>query len=169
MSPALERQAFFSALDRFLVIEVLVHHLDVLSFLLGPIEILTAELRQRCDAIRAEDFAHIELSSGGTPGVLTGDFCMPGLPERPTDTLVFEGCDRVEVQGWTLTKDGRPLSSVEPTVGYLDSYATTIAHFAEALIEDEPFETPASHGLDLLHLIETIYAKAGTVEDVTYG
>ncbi|MCR9121773.1 MAG: Gfo/Idh/MocA family oxidoreductase [Phyllobacteriaceae bacterium] len=163
--PALERQAFFASLDRFLVIELLVHHLDVLSFLLGPIAVNGARLCRRCPAVRAEDGAMIHLSAGGVPGVLTGDFCKPGAPERPTDHLVFEGDDRVEVQGWSAKRNRQLLASVDPVEGYLDSYARAIAHFVEALAEDKPFETPASTGVDLLELVETVYAKAGPIDE----
>ena len=167
--PALERQAFFSTLDRFVVIEVLVHHLDVLSFLLGPIEIRSAELRRRCAAIRGEDYAHIELTAGGIPGTLTGDFCLPAAQGRPSDNLTFEGRESVQMREWTLTKEGRQLCAVDPTEGYLGSYASAIAHFAKALAKDAPFETPASRGLELLNLVEAVYAKAGTVKEVGHG
>ncbi len=158
--PALERQAFFATLDRFLVIEVLVHHLDVLSFLLGPVEVRHARLRRRCQAIRAEDYAHIELTAGGVPGVLTGDFCKPEAPERPCDILTFEGVEHAAVHEWALTKNGQRLTTADPVEGYADSYVQTIAHFARCLRSGEPFETPPTQALQVLTAVERIYAIA---------
>jgi predicted dehydrogenase len=42
--PALVRQPFFAGLDRLLVMEVLIHHIDTLRYLLGPLTLAASAI-----------------------------------------------------------------------------------------------------------------------------
>lgn len=155
--PALLRQPFLAHLDRLIVFELLIHHLDTLQFLFGPIEILSATIARRCPAVRGEDWAQIALRAGGVPGLLTGDFCVSGRPPVPEDRLRLDGNDGARVTGWTLEIPGEPARPGDQLGGYQKSYSDTIHHFVTCLTHDIPFETPATEGARLLEMFEAIY------------
>ena len=48
--PAVERQPFFATLERLLLMEVMIHHVDTLRFLLGPLELQGASFGHSCPA-----------------------------------------------------------------------------------------------------------------------
>ena len=65
--PALVRQPMLARLDRMLLMEVLIHHVDTMRFLLGPLTLDAARLGRSCDAIRGEDRAALMLTAGALP------------------------------------------------------------------------------------------------------
>lgn len=158
--PALQRQPFFAELKRFLVFEVLIHHLDTLAFLFGPLTIHSADLSRQCGIIRGEDHARIDLSAGGVRGTLVGNFCVEGAPPLPRDTLHVRGQEEALIKGWSLTMADTPTQHWPADAGYQDSYTATIQHFADALSSGEPFATPAQTGVELLKQVEQIYRLA---------
>lgn len=158
--PALERQPFFADLNRFLVFEVLIHHLDTLAFLFGPLSIKSAELSRRCPDIQGEDYARIDLMAGGVKGTLTGDFCVEGARPLPTDILRVSGRIDVLIDGWSLTVGGQPTQQWAAETAYQDGYTATIQHFVDALGSGKPFATSAATGVELLRIVERIYSLA---------
>ena len=64
----LTRQPYFQQMPRFLVHETLVHYIDTLRFLLGPMVAVTARLRRVNPAIMGEDAGYVivEFASGAT-------------------------------------------------------------------------------------------------------
>lgn len=159
--PALQRQPFFAALDRFLVLEVLIHHLDTLSFLFGPLAIQVAELRGRCPDMIGEDYAHITLKAGPLEGTLVGDFCATGAPPLPRDRLRINGPVNALVDGWSLQIGDEPNQCWNAETCYQDSYTATIQHFVDALRSEESFATPPEAGIKLLQMVEEIYELGG--------
>ncbi|MEM8663697.1 MAG: Gfo/Idh/MocA family oxidoreductase [Pseudomonadota bacterium] len=155
--PALTRQPFFAQLKRLLVFEVLIHHLDTLAFLFGPVRIEKARIRCRCPAVRGEDYAEIHLTAGSAKGRLTGDWMVPGAPTMPHDTLAVDGAIRVD--GWTLTR-GENVVAWDAATAYAESYASTIDHFVAAVGNGARFETPASAGHAALQAVEEVYRLA---------
>ncbi|PRY22128.1 putative dehydrogenase [Aliiruegeria haliotis] len=158
--PALERQPFFADMPRFLVLELLIHHLDTLEFLFGPVEIHSARLDRRCMAIRGEDLAVITLVAGGVPGRLIGDFCVPGAPPLPRDRLALTGSEVPVVDGWRIALPGQPGCDFDPEKAYQQSYTDTIGHFVDCIRQNRVFETPAQQGLRALDHVAKIYAIA---------
>ena len=61
LCPALERQPFMRRERRMLVAEVLIHHLDTLRMLLGPLQVTAARLSRSSDLLVGEDGAVIQL------------------------------------------------------------------------------------------------------------
>ena len=159
--PALQRQPFFATMPRLLVFELLVHHLDVLAFLFGDVEILAAELSRRCPAVIGEDRARIELMAGGMPGVLTADFCVEGQPAAPKDLLFIDAGGKPVVDGWELNLPGANARRWNPEDAYQASYTSTISHFIDCLAAGTPFETPPQEALKTLRLVDRIYEIAG--------
>ena len=152
--PALERQPFLADLDRLIVFELLGHHIDVLTFLFGPVDILAARTQRRCPAVRGEDAARIDLVAGGVRGTLCGDFAVPDAPPRPRDTLTLDARD--VVTDWSLDLDGA-IRTWSAEDGYQESYDACIAHFASCTLTSRPYETPVEHGVSLLQAIEAVY------------
>ena len=155
--PALERQPFLADLERLLVFEILIHHLDVCQYLFGAVEIIAAETRRRCPAVKGEDFARIRLRCGEVEGLLTGDLCCEGAPPLPEDRLSLDGGRSWRLQGWRLERPGIAPLTWDREEGYQASYDACIAHFAQALERGTAFETPAAHGVRLLEQVERIY------------
>src|SRR5689334_8064081 len=63
LCPALERQPFMRRERRMLVAEVLIHHLDTLRMLLGPLRVTAAQLSRSSDQLVGEDGAVIQLKA----------------------------------------------------------------------------------------------------------
>jgi len=162
--PALARQPMLATLDRFLLMENLIHLVDTLRFLLGPLSLAGAELGRSCPAVRGEDRASLLLATADGAAVsLIGDFMAHGHPP--------EQFDRLEVLGTrgaiTLERDHlRFRGDVEEDVtldlqaNYSASYAAAIAHFVDRLEDGGPFETGPEDNLETLRIVEGAYAVA---------
>ena len=82
--PALVRQPFFLREKRLLVNEVLIHHLDTLRVLLGPLQVTAARLGRSCADMAGEDNAVIFLrAASGAAVVLLGNLARPWLSRNP--------------------------------------------------------------------------------------
>jgi predicted dehydrogenase len=160
--PALLRQPFFASMPRLLVFELLVHHLDTLSFLFGDVQLHNAVLDHRCPAVTGEDRAVIDLSAGGIQGKLVADFRVEGAPPLPNDCLQFDGVETPVVNGWQLNIPNQNQQNWDGQAAYQDSYSATIKHFASSLANGKGFETPVSKMVKLLELVDEIYASAST-------
>ncbi len=156
--PALVRQPYFATMPRLLVHELLVHHLDTLSYLFGDLRVQGATLSRRCPAVIGEDRAEIQLTAGDIPGRLVADFCVPGAPTMPEDALHLSGNQIAVLQGWSLHVPGRTVRTWDAAVAYQDSYSATIARFVADIAMGRDFETPVSVACEVLEIIEQVYA-----------
>lgn len=159
--PAVARQPMFATLDRLLLMEVLIHHIDTLRFLLGPLSLRAARLGKSCAAVRGEDRAALLLTTaGGAAVTLVGDFAAHGHPP--------EQFDRLEILGTrgavTLERDRlRLVGAVEEDLhldlpaNYSASYTAAIAHFVDRLADDGPFETSPEDNVETLRIVEAAY------------
>jgi predicted dehydrogenase len=161
--PGLVRQPFLATLPRFLVFELLVHHLDILTWLFGPLTVSEARLARLCTVIAAEDTALVSLvTRTGRPVILDACYCDPQAPVAVTD-----GFDLIGSRG-TIRLDGRDLRhagtasehhTIDPSENYAASYEGALRHFVTALRTGQSFETsPAAH-IACLDLVEAIYAQ----------
>lgn len=161
--PAITRQPFFRTLDRLLVAEVLIHHIDTLRFLLGELELVHARLERTHEEIRGEDVASILLKRrDGIPIAITANLAVHGAPLLPKDHLCIFGADG------TLLLDGAKLSAVgrqelreayDPDTTYQDSYDSVIGHFLDCLENGSPFETSLADNLETLRIVEAAYGS----------
>ena len=161
--PQLMRQPFFAQLERLLIGEVLIHHLDVLRWLFGPLRVTTARTGRHCAEVRGEDHAVILLEGQRRWALLDSSLVVPVAPPTPTDRLEIVGTKgTVLLEGNVLRLQGRrdELITFDLAAGYGDSYAAAIAHFAAALASDTPFETGPEDNLQTLALVEDAYALA---------
>ncbi|TMH12899.1 MAG: Gfo/Idh/MocA family oxidoreductase [Betaproteobacteria bacterium] len=162
--PVIVRQPFIATLDRALVMEVLIHQIDTLRFLLGDMQVAHSQLGKTCRATVGEDraFVTFDAVSGAAVGLLA-NLCTHGEPPLKPDTLVLVGEDGcIRLDGDTLRCHGpRPAEQhYDLAACYLDSYAATIAHFVGALASGSEFETAPADNLRTLKLVEDIYARA---------
>ncbi len=163
--PALERQPFMARETRLMIAEVLIHHLDVVRFLCGPLRVVGARAARTLPEVRGESVATIFLeTAAGAPVVGTGTMAAPGYPPRPPDRLEIVG-----TRGSAVFADSelsllgpRPRSQrYDPDQGYQASFDGVIAHFADCLETGAPFETDPADNLETLRLVEHAYWAAG--------
>jgi len=162
--PALVRQPFMQSLDRMLVSEVLIHHIDTLRFLLGPLELESAHLGRSFTQMKGEDRAALVLRTltGGIV-MLQANLAVHGAPPTLTDQLRIFGEDG------TITLDGPELHlagarpehhTYDLAHCYQTSYNATIAHFLDCIDSGAPFETSPDDNLRTLALVEAVYTRA---------
>lgn len=159
--PALVRQPMLAGLERMLLMEVLIHHVDVLRFLLGPLVLLGARLGRTCPAIRGEDRAALLMAGeNGAAVSLVGDFMVVGEPAAQYDRLEIHGTTG------TITLIGDRLRSAGATeeeirldldANYRASWEAAIGHFVDRLIDGMPFETRPEDNLETLRIVEQAY------------
>jgi predicted dehydrogenase len=161
--PALVRQPFLATLDRALVMEIAIHHIDTLRFLLGELQLVHARLGRGCAAMSGEDraFASFE-TADAAPVCLFANLAAHGEHPVLSDRLLLVGeRGTIRLTGDTLSCDGEQPAQLEydPAATYLQSYAAAIAHFVQALRSGAPFETSPADNLATLRLVEDIYAS----------
>jgi predicted dehydrogenase len=162
--PAVERQPFFAHLDRLLLMEVMIHQVDTLRFLLGPLELKTAELGHSSPGVRGEDRASLLMSSAsGSAVILIGDFMARGYPPTQFDRLEIFG-ERGTIRFFDTTlqliNDNPVTLNVDLEADYAASYRDTIGHFLDCLESGAPFETSPADNLETIKLIEDAYARS---------
>jgi predicted dehydrogenase len=162
---ALERQPFFSDMPRFLILEVLIHHLDTLRSLIGPVEVVAAQTARVSPDLIGEDVAQIALkAASGAFGTVVGNLSAAGEPPLPSDRLELAG-EKASVlfEDNVVTLKGETEERVELDLAaaYQASYDNAIAHFAGCLRSDTPFETDRLDNLETLRLVDRAYALAG--------
>ena len=165
--PQLERQPFFAHLERLLIGELLIHHLDVLRWLLGPLRVVTVRAGRLCAAVNGEDHAVIVLEGQKRWALLDGNLATPGAPPTPSDRLELVGTRGTALfENSTLQLRGEREETVEfdLVAGYGDSYAAAIAHFATALASGAEFETDVDENLQTLALVEDAYAAQRSLQ-----
>jgi predicted dehydrogenase len=163
--PALVRQPFLSGLERMLVSEILIHHLDTLRFLLGEIDLVSANLSRSNDDIIGEDGAVLSLRrrEDGLPVHVAASLAAHGEPPLPVDRLrVFGSHGTILLDGGRLQVRGQReiLEDFDPETTYQGAYDSTIAHFVDRVVARGPFETSPEDNLKTLAIVEAIYAAA---------
>lgn len=161
--PALARQPFVATLNRALVMEILIHHIDTLRFLLGELTLRHARLGRLSPAMKGEDRAFLAFETAAlAPISLLANLAVHGQPPHLVDRLTLIGTRGIIVlEGDTLRCMGAEPGelSYDMPACYLQSYTAAIAHFVACLESGAPFETAASDNLRTLELVEWAYAS----------
>ncbi|MBW2430664.1 MAG: Gfo/Idh/MocA family oxidoreductase [Deltaproteobacteria bacterium] len=162
---ALERQPFLAGLRRFIIMELLVHHLDTIRYLVGPVSVVAARTARVSPEVIGEDAAQISLiTASGAFGTVVGNFSAAGFPPLPSDRLVLIG-DKASIifedNVLRLFGESEETISLNLEQAYQQSYDHAIAHFVQALELGKPFETDRLDNLQTLQLVEDAYRKAG--------
>ena len=150
-TPPFSKQPYFVDMERFLLIESVIHLIDTARFLGGRIEGVTCDMRRLSGATKGEDNVYLHLYlAGGAWGILYSTRCSEPDIEDPA-------CDYARIEGkegfLRLDRDGtltvKPLFEQAfehdyniPEVGYRgDSCRAALRHFVACLLSDEHFET----------------------------
>jgi predicted dehydrogenase len=165
LRPALERQPFMRGEKRMLVAEVLIHHLDTLRMLLGPLRVTSAGLSRSYSEMAGEDGAVIQLKAdGGGTVTVFASFAAHGFPAVQVDRLdVLGDKGSIRLDGALLTCSGEHAEErrYDLAAEYQASYNRTIAHFVSCLRDNTPFETAPEDNLETLRLVEDCYRLSG--------
>ncbi|PZU91871.1 MAG: gfo/Idh/MocA family oxidoreductase [Chelatococcus sp.] len=166
--PALLRQPFIAGERRMLVSEILIHQIDTLRMLLGPLQVVACQMNRICPDLAGEDTAIIQLR--GREGLAVQIFAtFAAHGHKPV------AADRLEIFGpeGSIGLDGGALSLVssdpvslgfDADAVYQGSYDAAIAHFVDRLGDGQPFETAPRDNLETLFLVESCYRLAGRME-----
>jgi predicted dehydrogenase len=174
---SLARQPFFREMPRFVMLESMIHQIDVARFLLGEPEAVVAMTRRVSEQVTGEDLASLMLRFPDAHAVLERSYATLGGEDPPpaSEELRVEGTRGLisvsrkgEVEIAVETADGlvRERPAFDATDAYARSYADTIVHFADALRSGTPFETGPADNLRTLDATFAAYrsAERGTVE-----
>lgn len=162
--PALERQPFLRGERRMLVAEILIHQLDTLRMLLGPLTVKACAMSRTCPELIGEDTAIIQLAGQGGLAVqifatLAAHGHEPAAQDRleilgPQGALVFEE-GQLRLIGSAPRRQDFDLAAT-----YQGSYDATIAEFVARLADGGEFETFPADNLETLALVEECYRLA---------
>jgi predicted dehydrogenase len=164
LRPAVVRTARMGSERRLLIGETLIHQLDVLRSLIGPLRVLQARSLHTEPDMPGETLATLMLETGaGVPVVVSGSFVAPGFGSTMSDRLELIGArasiildgDRLENRG-EATEELR----FDMKAAYQACFDVAIAHFADCIRNDQPFESDARDNLETLRLVEVAYAFA---------
>jgi predicted dehydrogenase len=162
---ALVRQPFMQHEARFMIAEVLIHHLDTMRFLCGALRVAGARANRTVADITGETVASIFLETAtGAPVIVNGTMAAAGYPPRAPDRLEIVGTKAsIVFEDNTLRLLGpAPRSqSFDNERGYQASFDGVMAHFVDCLDSGAPFETGPEDNLETLRLVEHAYWAAG--------
>ena len=161
-APAIDRQPMFATLERLLVMEVLIHHVDTLRFLLGPLTLAASSMGRTSPLVRGEDRASMFMTTRtGAPVSVVGDFVAHGHPPVLRDrleiiatagTILLEE-DRLRiVQGQDIKEE-----TIDLAADYDASYLGALTHFLDRLDDGGTFETGPEDNLETLRIVEQAY------------
>ncbi|MQT14957.1 Gfo/Idh/MocA family protein [Segnochrobactrum spirostomi] len=171
-------QPYLVHTERFMIMDVGVHMIDLARFLLGEAESVFCRTQQIKQGIAGEDAATILLGHrGGATGIIDLSYAAHRDPDPfpqtlgeiegeagsililPGEELVIKG--RGGSRRERIAHDGRPWTS-EPWRQIQDSVVRTQQHFVDALRAGTEPETSARDSLGTYAVVEAAYASAAT-------
>jgi predicted dehydrogenase len=161
----LNRQPYLKEFRRLLVFEVLIHHLDVLRVLLGPLKVVSARTARVNPALAGEDVAVVLLEgAGGMTVVMDGNASAPGYPSLPMDRLEIMGTRGsllFERDTLSLVGSGEAPVVFDLAKNYQACFTRAVQEFAKGVRQGTPFPTDRRDNLETLRLMEDCYVAAG--------
>lgn len=161
----IERQPYLSGFRRNLVFETMIHHLDVLRCLCGPLKVVAARLNRLAEGLAGEDTAAILLEGeDGFIATADGSICAPGYPQLHGDRLEIIGTKGTVIMDYNrvfLVGAEGDAEEVDLIGRYQECFDAAIAAFIRGLREDIPFETDRLDNLETMKLMESVYRAAG--------
>ncbi len=161
----LNRQPYLKSFKRLLIFEVLIHNLDAMRVLLGPLQVVAAQLGKINPELAGEDAAVVLLKGlAGISAVLDGNISAPGYGPLPTDrveimgtrgTLIFDR-DRLFMAGSAETPVIFDLAK-----NYQICFSAAVREFVQGIQTGKPFPTDRLDNLETLKLMEACYVAAG--------
>lgn len=161
----LGRQPYLRGYRRNLVFETMIHHLDVLRLLVGPLKVVAARLNRLAAGLPGEDTAAILMAGpDGLIATADGYLVAPGYPPLHGDRLEIIGTRGTVIMDYDrVFLAGREADAerVDLIGRYQECFDLAIAAFMRGLRTGEPFETDRLDNLQTLRLMESVYRAAG--------
>ena len=164
--PALVRQPFMAELPRYIIFELLIHHLDLARTLASELRVVGAEAVCTSPFAKGEERAAI-LLAGGRAQRNRPSPCRTGRRPDLTDDVVVVGEEgRIAFDGEVLSLATQAGVAEEirfdRAEAYQSGYDGAIRHFVEALRAGAEFETSLADNLKTLRLVDDAYAACGS-------
>jgi D-apiose dehydrogenase len=165
-TPALlQRQPYLQAFPRLIIFELLIHHLDVLRALLGPLTVRSVQIAKVNPTLAGEDVAVIVLTgSGDLTCVLDGNMSAAGYPALSVDRLELMGTQGTllfDTDRLCMVGSGEPAITYDLQRSYQACFTRAIQEFERGLRTGAPFPTDRLDNLETLKLMESCYMAAG--------
>ncbi|MEX0956703.1 MAG: Gfo/Idh/MocA family oxidoreductase [Rhizobiaceae bacterium] len=161
----IERQPYLTGFPRNLVFETMIHHLDVLRCLCGPLKVVAARLNRLADGLPGEDTAAILLEGeGGFIATADGSICAPGYSPLHSDRLELIGTRGTIVMDYDrvfLVGAESEAERIDLLGRYQECFDAVMTAFVVGLRNGTPFETDRLDNLETLRLMESVYRAAG--------
>ena len=170
-------QPYLREEERFVLMDLGVHVLDVARVLLGEVEHLSSELQYRNPAVRGEDTATMLLRHlGGAVSVVECTYASRRIPDPFPETLVeIEGekgaiVSRIGSKVEVTSNGTMEVIDTDPPVlpwaerpwhVAQDSVLATCRHMIESLRAGRPADTSAEDNLKTFALVEAAYGLEG--------
>jgi predicted dehydrogenase len=161
-----------------------IHTVDLVQWLFGPVNRVSAAVATRLHDIQVEDTAAavIEFTSGAIGTIEATTSLFPGYPRRievtgSEGTVIIEGDDIIRTDlrhakagGAVTAAPAAPLENVaSPVVSDASAHRRVFEDFIHAIREDAIPATDGREGRRSVELVETIYAAARKGRAVTLG
>lgn len=160
-----ERQPYLKDFQRNLVFETMIHHLDVVRAIAGPLNVVAARLNRLATGLPGEDTASILMEGqNGLIAVADGCICAPGYPDLHGDRLEVIGSKGTVLMDYntiSLVGSDEPPVTVDLLGRYQECFDTAIKAFVVGVRENTSFETDHLDNLETLRLMESVYQAAG--------
>lgn len=162
----IERQPYLTAFPRNLVFETMIHHLDVLRCLVGPLRVIAARLGRLAQGLPGEDTAAILMEGpGGLIATADGSLCAPGYLQLHGDRLEVIGSTGTIIMDlnrvYIVGREADTVLQVDLLGRYQECFDTAMRAFVEGLQTGQPFETDRLDNFKTLELMESVYRAAG--------
>lgn len=161
----IERQPYLKTYPRNLVFETMIHHLDVLRLLVGPLKVIAARLNRLANGLSGEDTAMILMEGeNGLIASADGCICAPGYPDLHGDRLEIIGTKATVVMDYNkvfLVGAEDQAEEVDLLGRYQECFDEAIGDFIKGLATGAVFKTDRLDNLETLRLMQSAYAAAG--------
>lgn len=161
----LNRQPYLKDFKRLLIFEVLIHHLDVMRTLLGPLDVVSAQVAKVNKALAGEDVAVILMRGRNSMTVVVdGNISAPGYGPMPADRLEIMGTKGTLVfdrDRLTMAGSEEPPVVFDLAKNYQACFTGAVREFVSGLRSGKPFVIDRLDNLETLKLMESCYVAAG--------
>jgi predicted dehydrogenase len=161
----INRQPYLTTFDRNIVFETMIHHLDVMRLLFGPLEVRAAHLGWLNGNLKGEDTASIVLEGrDGFIAVADGCLVAPGYPPLPSDRFEVIGTTGTLIMDYDrvfLVGQESDAVQVDLVGRYQECFTHATREFVHGIRSGDPFETDRLDNLQTLELMEACYRAAG--------
>jgi len=161
----LNRQPYLKDFRRLLIFEVLIHNLDALRALLGPLEVVASQVAKVNKELAGEDVAVILMRGrGGLGAVLDGNISAPGYGPLPVDRLEIMGSKGTLIYDrdrLCMVGSDEPPELFDLAKNYQVCFSSAVREFVHGIRSGNPFPTDRLDNLETLKLMESCYVSAG--------